>query len=72
MAYIISISNSLDDTTAQSRIMSAGGVVTSSLSITNTYNVECTAEQLAAMSDVVASSLDDDSIAVAMTCWSNI
>ena len=66
-SYIISISNSLDDTAAQSRITSAGGVVTSSLSITNTYNVDCTAEQLAAMSDVVASSLNDDSIAVAMT-----
>ena len=70
--YIISIDNSLSISDAQACITDAGGTISSSLSITNTYNAVCTAEQLAAMASVSASSLDDASIDVALQTFDTV
>lgn len=70
--YIISIDNSLSDSGAQACITDAGGTVSSALAITNTYRVDCTAEQLAAMASVTASSLDDASIDVALQTYDRV
>jgi subtilisin family serine protease len=70
--YIISIDNSLSDSGAQACITDAGGTVSSALAITNTYKVDCTAEQLAAMASVSASSLDDASIDVALQTYDTV
>lgn len=70
--YIISIDNSLSDSGAQACITDAGGTVSSALAIKNTYKVDCTAEQLAAMASVSASSLDDASIDVALQTYDTV
>lgn len=70
--YIISIDNSLSDSDAQACITDAGGTVNSALAITNTYKATCTAEQLAAMASVSASSLDEESIDVALQTYDTV
>ena len=59
--YLVSI-NAADDTAAQSAITTAGGSVERTLSFGLTYEIEATAEQVAAISGLVVSEAKDTAV----------
>lgn len=60
-AYIVALNSGThaDATAAQNAITGAGATITETYSFNLTYKIDCTAEQLAAISGVLHSSLDD-------------